>query len=76
LAVPPAPVCGPSAHLNPAERVVADYILENPETVLYCSISKLSANTGTRDATVIVLCRNGLISGAENQPSRGGNFPD
>jgi len=44
-------------HLNPAERAVADYILANPEKVLYCSISELSANTGTSDATVIRLCR-------------------
>ena len=52
--------------LHPAERSVADYILENREKVVYCTISELSANSQTSDATIIRLCRHLGYSGYQD----------
>lgn len=42
---------------RPAEKRVVDYILENGEKVVYLTITELSANSQTSDATIIRLCR-------------------
>lgn len=42
---------------RPAEKRVVDYILENGEKVVYSTITELSANSKTSDATIIRLCR-------------------
>src|SRR5690554_4945875 len=43
--------------LRPAERRVADFLLENANQVIYMPITEVSAKTETSDSTVIRLCR-------------------
>lgn len=42
---------------RPAEREVAEFVLENPEQVMQMSISEVSRNTGVGESTVIRFCR-------------------
>lgn len=43
--------------LTPAERKVAEYVLEYPEEVPKCSIKKLAIKSKTSDASVVRLCK-------------------
>jgi DNA-binding MurR/RpiR family transcriptional regulator len=42
---------------KPAEREVAEFVLENPEQVMQMSISEASQNTGVGESTIIRFCR-------------------
>ncbi|HHT90618.1 MAG: MurR/RpiR family transcriptional regulator [Bacillota bacterium] len=43
--------------LRPAERRVADTILENPDDVIHLSITDLAAEAGVSDATIVKFCK-------------------
>lgn len=43
--------------LRPAERRVADEILENPDQVVHLSITELAKQAGVSDATVVKFCK-------------------
>ena len=43
--------------LSETERKVADYILEQPNEVIYLSITDMAARCGVSDATVVRLCK-------------------
>src|SRR5687767_2049256 len=42
---------------KPAERVVAEFVLANPEEVMHMSISEASQNVGVGESTIIRFCR-------------------
>ena len=42
---------------KPAEREVAEFVLENPEQVMQMSISEASQNVGVGESTIIRFCR-------------------
>lgn len=44
-------------NFNDSEKILADYILENPQTVLEQSIQKLAQATFTSTSTIVRLCR-------------------
>ncbi|WP_156290671.1 MurR/RpiR family transcriptional regulator [Oceanobacillus salinisoli] len=43
--------------LNPSEKKVAKYILQNPQEILEMPIAQLSEKTNTSEATIIRMCR-------------------
>ncbi len=49
--------------LNPAERQVVDYILENSESVPYSTVSAIAAKSGVSEATVIRVSRSTGFAG-------------
>ncbi|MBQ7759231.1 MurR/RpiR family transcriptional regulator [Anaerotignum sp.] len=52
--------------LGQAERKVVDYILENPEKVIYLSVAGLAESSGVSDATVVRACRKLGLSGYQD----------
>lgn len=52
--------------LGQAERKVVDYILENPEKVIYLSVAGLAEQSGVSDATVVRACRKLGLSGYQD----------
>ncbi len=44
--------------LPPSEKKVADYVLENPETIIYFSVSELANKVEVSDSTIIRFCKN------------------
>jgi len=49
--------------LTKAEKKVADYVLENPEEVIYLSITELSERCNTGETTIVRFCRRIGLSG-------------
>ncbi len=49
--------------LNPAERQVVDYILENVEAIPYSTVSAIAAKSGVSEATVIRVSRSTGFTG-------------
>lgn len=49
--------------LKPAERRVADYILDNINEVIHLSITKMAENAGASEATVVKFCQHIGYSG-------------
>ncbi|MBU4349803.1 MurR/RpiR family transcriptional regulator [bacterium] len=49
--------------LKPAERRVADYILDNINEVIHLSITKMAENAGVSEATVVKFCQHIGYSG-------------
>ena len=49
--------------LKPAERRVADYILDNINEVIHLSITKMAENVGVSEATVVKFCQHIGYSG-------------
>ncbi|MBU4349126.1 MurR/RpiR family transcriptional regulator [bacterium] len=49
--------------LKPAERKVADYILDNVNEVIHLSITKMAENVGVSEATVVKFCQHIGYSG-------------
>ncbi len=49
--------------LNPSQRRVADYVLDNPEEVVYSSITVLAEKADVSEATVVKFCQNIGLSG-------------
>jgi len=49
--------------LKPAERKVADYILDNVNEVIHLSITKMAENVGLSEATVVKFCQHIGYSG-------------
>ena len=49
--------------LKPAERRVADYILDNISEVIHLSITKMAENVGVSEATVVKFCQHIGYSG-------------
>jgi len=49
--------------LKPAERKVADYILDNINEVIHLSITKMAENAGVSEATVVKFCQHIGYSG-------------
>jgi len=49
--------------LKPAERRVADYILDNINKVIHLSITKMAENAGVSEATVVKFCQHIGYSG-------------
>jgi DNA-binding MurR/RpiR family transcriptional regulator len=43
--------------LNPAEQRVLDYVLANPDAVVYGTVNKVASSSRVSDATVIRFCR-------------------
>ncbi|MFN0172836.1 MAG: MurR/RpiR family transcriptional regulator [Bryobacteraceae bacterium] len=43
--------------LNPTERLIADYILKDPERVLYHTISQMRQNSGASVGSIVGFCR-------------------
>ncbi|MFW6381292.1 MAG: MurR/RpiR family transcriptional regulator, partial [Bacillota bacterium] len=43
--------------LTPAEKKIADYVLENARKVIYLSVSELAEKTEVGDSTIIRFCR-------------------
>ncbi len=52
--------------LGQAEKKVVDYILENPEKVIYLSVAGLAESSGVSDATVVRACRKLGLSGYQD----------
>lgn len=52
--------------LGQAERKVVDYILRNPEKVIYLSVAGLAEASGVSDATVVRACRKLGLSGYQD----------
>lgn len=52
--------------LGRAERKVIDYVLENPEKVIYLSVAGLAELSGVSDATVVRACRKIGLSGYQD----------
>lgn len=52
--------------LGQAEKKVVDYILENPEKVIYLSVAGLAESSGVSDATVVRTCRKLGLSGYQD----------
>lgn len=52
--------------LSKTERRVADYVIQNPETVIELSVAALAETTGVSDATVVRTCRSLGFSGYQN----------
>ena len=52
--------------LGQAERKVVEYILENPEKVIYLSVAGLAEQSGVSDATVVRACRKLGLSGYQD----------
>ena len=52
--------------LGHAERKVVDYVLENPEKVIYLSVAGLAESSGVSDATVVRACRKLGLSGYQD----------
>jgi len=44
--------------LPPSEKKVADYVLENPENIIYLSVSELADKVNVSDSTIIRFCKN------------------
>jgi len=44
--------------LPPSEKKVADYVLENPENIIYLSVSELADKVDVSDSTIIRFCKN------------------
>ena len=49
--------------LNPAERLIADYILKDPEKVLSSSISEMRRGAGASVGSIVGFCRNLGVKG-------------
>jgi RpiR family transcriptional regulator, carbohydrate utilization regulator len=45
------------ASLNPAERLIAEYILKDPEKVLYHTISEMREHSGASVGSIVGFCR-------------------
>lgn len=52
--------------LSKAEQQVVDYIMENPEKVIYLSVAGLAENSGVSDATVVRTCRSLGLNGYQD----------
>ncbi len=52
--------------LGQAERKVVDYILKNPEKMIYLSVAGLAEASGVSDATVVRTCRKLGLSGYQD----------
>jgi DNA-binding MurR/RpiR family transcriptional regulator len=52
--------------LSRAEQQVVDYIIENPEKVIYLSVAGLAENSGVSDATVVRTCRSLGLNGYQD----------
>jgi RpiR family carbohydrate utilization transcriptional regulator len=52
--------------LSKAEQQVVDYIIENPEKVIYLSVAGLAENSGVSDATVVRTCRSLGLNGYQD----------
>ena len=52
--------------LSRSEQVVAKYIVENPEQVLYLSVAALADNCGVSDPTVVRMCQKLGFSGYQS----------
>ena len=44
--------------LPPSEKKVADYVLDNPENIIYLSVSELADKVDVSDSTIIRFCKN------------------
>ena len=44
--------------LPPSEKKVADYVLKNPEKIIYFSVSELASSVRVSDSTIIRFCKN------------------
>lgn len=53
-------------NLSKSERVVAKYIVENPEQVVYLSVAALADNCGVSDPTVVRMCQKLGFSGYQS----------
>lgn len=52
--------------LSRAEQQVVDYIIENPEKVIYLSVAALAENSNVSDATVVRTCRGLGLNGYQD----------
>jgi RpiR family carbohydrate utilization transcriptional regulator len=52
--------------LSKAEQQVVDYIIENPEKVIYLSVAGLAENSKVSDATVVRTCRRLGLNGYQD----------
>lgn len=52
--------------LSKSERIVASYIVENPEQVVYLSVAALADNCGVSDPTVVRMCQKLGFSGYQS----------
>jgi DNA-binding MurR/RpiR family transcriptional regulator len=52
--------------LSKAEQQVVDYIVDNPEKVIYLSVAGLAENSGVSDATVVRTCRSLGLNGYQD----------
>ena len=44
--------------LPPSEKKVADYVLDNPDKIIYLSVSELADDVDVSDSTIIRFCKN------------------
>ncbi|HWR22881.1 MAG TPA: MurR/RpiR family transcriptional regulator [Feifaniaceae bacterium] len=52
--------------MSRAEQQVVDYIISNPETVIYLSVAGLAESSGVSDATVVRACRSLGLNGYQD----------
>ena len=52
--------------LSRAEQQVVDYIINNPEKVIYLSVAGIAENSGVSDATVVRACRSIGLNGYQD----------
>ncbi|HHY47781.1 MAG TPA: MurR/RpiR family transcriptional regulator [Firmicutes bacterium] len=50
-------------NLAPAEQKIADYVLDNPEDVIYATVTQLAERCGVGEATVIRFCQSAGFRG-------------
>lgn len=43
--------------LNPTEETIANFVLNDPENVLFSSITEVSVHSGVSVASVVAFCR-------------------
>lgn len=53
-------------NLSKSEKVVANYIVDNPEQVIYLSVAALADNCGVSDPTVVRMCQKLGFSGYQS----------
>ncbi|MNI03118.1 putative HTH-type transcriptional regulator YbbH [compost metagenome] len=53
-------------NLNPSEKKVAEYILNNPDHLIECSIAQLAESSGSSQAAIVRLCKTMGIKGYQD----------